>query len=382
MQPRICFLASQLHAVDSILAGIAAYSKKYGPWCLEVLPSADSAILTTLKRAGYAGIISHIHAGKVATGLRTLDCPLVNIAGDSLGEPFACVRLDDLAVGEMGARHLMDLGYRRFGFFGLDMSFSRDRFAGFTRALKTRRFDCIANYADQQQQSWHGWDACQQHQRVRDFLARLETPSAVMACSDFMGRLLIAVCDAMHLRVPEDIAILGVDNDLGKCESDVVTLSSIDVDRPRLGYEAAAILDRLMHGQSPPPRPVTVSPRTLVQRRSTGQLTFTDPEVSAAMRYIHDNACEGISVDAVCRHSSISRRQLERRFSAAVGRSPGDEIRRLRLDRARHLVLSTPLPMTDISAQCGFEYLSHFSTAFRQAFGTPPRKYRQDHAEH
>lgn len=381
MRPRICFLAGRFNATDAILVGLAAYSREHGPWRLEVKPATDSAILASLKRAGYAGIISSLRTAQVTAALKTVACPVVSVGSERLAETTPCVLIDDLAVGAMAAQHLMDLGYRHFGFFGLDMPFGRNRFAGFARALKKRRLTCLANYANPRRETWHDWDGCQNERRVRAWLGELKTPSGVMACSDFMARLLVDVCGSMGLHVPEDIAIVGVDNNLSHCESDAITLSSVDPDSPRMGYEAAGILDRLMRGE-PPPAPVVVQPRALVQRRSTGQFAFADPEVSAAMRYLHANACEGIGVDAVCRHISISRRQLERRFRAAMQRSPGEQIRRLRMTRARDLLLRTALSLTDVSTQCGFEYLSHFSTAFKQFFGTNPRKYRQNHAAH
>ena len=228
---------------------------------------------------------------------------------------------------------------------------------------------------------WPSWNDAQQDRPVRAFLRKLGRPAAVMACNDLMARVLADACADLKLIIPDEVALVGVDNSESLCESDQVTLSSVDPDLERLGHEAGRLLHDAMQRRSAKPPTVLVPPRGVTQRRSTNPAAFDDPEIAAAARYIRESACDGITVEDVCKRLSISRRQFERRCLAVLGHLPGEEIRRLRIARAKDLLVNTNLSLTQIALRCGYSHLSSFSAAFHQSVGRPPSEFRKsDHA--
>jgi LacI family transcriptional regulator len=191
-----------------------------------------------------------------------------------------------------------------------------------------------------------------------------------------MAANLLSVALDAGIAVPEQLAIVGADNVERYCMFGKVQLSSIDLDTSRIAFRGAQLLDHLMAGGAPPATPILVPPRGLIARRSTDQLAYEDPTVASAMRCIRQRAAEKLTVEALLREVNVSRSWLERKFQLDVGRSPGQEIRRQRLERARELLRSTSMPLAAIADACGFDYLSHFSTAFRRHYGQTPSQYR------
>jgi LacI family transcriptional regulator len=173
------------------------------------------------------------------------------------------------------------------------------------------------------------------------------------------------------------MAVMGVDNDELRCETGTVPLTSIDTNIFRIGYEAGLMLDRLLRGETLKSSLLTVSPKAIVRRQSTSMAAHDDPDIAAAMRFIYEKACDGISVDDVCDHVVISRRRFEMRFKAAVGKSPGDEIRSIRIERAKALLVETDMTVVEIAVRCGYSHISGFATAFRRLVGVLPSEYRR-----
>jgi LacI family transcriptional regulator len=191
-----------------------------------------------------------------------------------------------------------------------------------------------------------------------------------------MARHVADVCTMRGLRVPDQIAILGVDNSDSLCEANKLTLSSVDPDLKQVGCEAAAMLDKVLGGSDREISPMVVKPRGVVSRRSTDPVAFEDSDLATALRLIRTGDSDEVSVVTICQAISISRRELERRFRETIGHAPGEEIRRVRMDRARGLLATTNLPVADICARCGYEHLASFSSAFRKSVGMTPRAYR------
>ncbi|MEZ6087528.1 MAG: substrate-binding domain-containing protein [Pirellulaceae bacterium] len=184
----------------------------------------------------------------------------------------------------------------------------------------------------------------------------------------------------LDIAVPEEVAVLGVDNDPVLCELADPPLSSVICNVHRTGFEAASLLDRMMHGEQVDSKPVLVEPTGIQTRQSTDVLAITDPDVAIALRFIRENALAGINVSDVVRQVPLSRRILESRFRKAIGRSPHDEITRLRLDRVKELLLETDLPLSQIASRTGFEHTEYLTVFFRKAVGVPPSSFRASHA--
>jgi LacI family transcriptional regulator len=183
-------------------------------------------------------------------------------------------------------------------------------------------------------------------------------------------------CAEAGRAVPDQVAVLGVDNDEVICELSSPSLSSIEPDTHRLGYAAAALLDRLMAGARPPKQPVLIAPKGIQVRQSSDVLAMEDPDVAAAVRIIRDGACTGISVGDVVRQLAISRPTLDRRFVRLLGHSPKAEIERVRFERATSLLAETPYKMERIAGLLGFGTAPQFAIAFKRYTGLTPSQYR------
>jgi LacI family transcriptional regulator len=197
-----------------------------------------------------------------------------------------------------------------------------------------------------------------------------------LAANDDRARHVLEACRASGLRVPEDVAVLGVDNDEVMCELTDPPLSSIEHGAASLGYQAAAQLDRLMAGKKAQKLHTLVAPEGVVTRHSTDVLAIADPDVAAAMAFIHQHSCEPIGVASVADAIGMSRSTLETRFRR-VGRTIRGEIQRLRIERARFLIATTDLPIKQIAAMAGFTYAHYMTTVFHQSTGWTPAEYRR-----
>ncbi len=198
-----------------------------------------------------------------------------------------------------------------------------------------------------------------------------------MACDDCRGREVLEACRTAGIRVPEEMAVIGVDNDELLCELADPPLSSVALNAEAGGYQAAMLLDRMMHGRQCEPARLTVEALHVVTRRSTDIVAIDDPVVAAALRYIHDHAATAIGIGDVVEHVLLSRRALEMRFKAVTGRTPLVELRRVRLERAKRLLHETDLSLTRVASAAGFSSETYLIQVFRQELGITPARYRR-----
>jgi len=212
------------------------------------------------------------------------------------------------------------------------------------------------------------------------WLKRLPKPVGILACNDNRGRQVLDACAAAELAVPEQVAVVGVDNDDVLCDLADPPLSSVQPDAVRIGFEGAAALDRMIRSGKPAPRRVrSVSPRQLVVRRSSDVLAVDDPVVSSALKIIQREACVGLNVEKLLDQMTISRATLERRFERFLGRSPKDEILRLRLGRVRELLSESEDTLAQIADATGFSSVAHLSVSFKNATSLSPGAFRRRH---
>ncbi len=201
-------------------------------------------------------------------------------------------------------------------------------------------------------------------------------PIGLWAISDPCGWQAVQACRLAGLHVPDDVAVVGYKNEQTLCEFCEPPLSSLATDQPRMGYEAATLLDRLMRGQPPPEQPIRIPPLGVLERRSSDTIAVEDPVVRQAVRYIREQAGNGIGVEDVLDHVSVSASTLLRRFRHHLGRTPAQQIKRARLDIATRLLATTDQPLADIAATAGFDHLSQFCRDFKQAYRRTPTDYR------
>lgn len=373
MYKRICLYTTPYAFMQSLTSGVAACARRVGSWQIDIAFPSESGGAEHLFDGRYEGVIIGYPFGSIPASLRTTRSKVV-FAACSIPEVPAIVH-DNLEIGEMAAEHLIECGYRRFAYFGVDVDWSIDRYQGFKKSLAKHGHECVSNTTADGR--FPNWNSSLQVARCDKFLQQLQKPVAVFSCYDGLARLLVDRAVELGLRVPGDMAVLGVDNDELRCETGTVPLTSIDTNLFRIGHEAGLLLDRLMRGELPRQSRVQIAPKAIVRRQSTSMAAHSDPDIAASMRFIYERACDGISVEDVCNHVAMSRRRLEIRFRSAVGRTPGDEIRAVRVERAKALLTDTDLTIVEIAVRCGYSHISGFSSAFRRLVGVLPSAYRQ-----
>jgi LacI family transcriptional regulator len=221
-----------------------------------------------------------------------------------------------------------------------------------------------------------GYSWTRERARLSVWLQGLPKPVGVMACYDIKGQQLLDVCRDVDIAVPEQVAVIGVDNDVRLCRLCSPPLTSVVPDTRRAGYEAAQLLDRMMLGDAVDAHGVLIPPTGIAKRRSSDVNAIQDHDIVTAMRYIREHACDGITVADVLRVVPLSRRMLEYRFHKFVGRSPHAEIVRIQIERTCQLLRETTLSLAQIAGRTGFSHANYLSVAFKKQVGISPLAYR------
>src|SRR4051812_22108643 len=360
-----------------LLRGVARYNREHGHWSVYLQPHGlDHPPPPWLKRWRGDGILVRIGDRRMLRAVLSTGLPTVDLRGvvPDLGVPF--IGVDNRAVAEMAADHLRERGLRHFGFCGLRAGVHPhldDRREFFVSRIRSLGHE-VHLYETKAEQS-APWD--REQRRLAAWISRLPKPVGIMACHDDRGLQVLDACQAAGVAVPDEVAILGVDDDELLCTMFTPQLSSIDVNPERIGYQAAEQLDRMMAGEPPQGDPVLLPPRAVVLRQSTDMLAVDDPEIAAALRPIRRHACEGLLVDALLGQVALSRSVLERRFHLLVGRSPKAEISRVQLERAKQLLSESHLPIDVVAARSGFRDARYLCDVFAKKVGTTPGTYRE-----
>jgi LacI family transcriptional regulator len=291
---------------------------------------------------------------------------------------------DPRIVTRMAAEHFLDIGFRNFAYIGFPgVDFSERRLTSYREYLKSRGME-LSVYSPTYQVPTHtdilGWEARGEleGEAIAKWLQSLPRPLAVFACNDVRGRQIIDACNESDLAIPEEVAVIGVDDDEVICELSNPPLSSVQPDTIRLGYEGAALLDAMMEGESAPQETIFIPPKGIARRLSSEAAAIDDREVASAMQIIRDHACEGLTVQDVIERLNVSRSTLERRFHAAFGRSPAMEIERMRMSRAKLLLMETRYKLSKIAVLTGYGTASQFATAFKRHSGFTPGEFRKE----
>lgn len=359
------------------LAGIQAYAIEHGHWVFHREPP-EPEVLRPLGEWRPHGVIAHVLAPEFARGVARLRLPTVDLAYTVPGLGLPVVDADHTAVGRMAAEYFLDRGFVKFGFFGSGRApYSRDREAAFRQRLAESGFDVSVCHAEYLPRLPRGSNWTKVDEAVRRWLKELAKPAAVLACNDVPAHDLAAMCRRLNLRVPDDVAILGVDNDELECQLAMPPLSSIAIPGQRIGYEAAGLLDRMLRGKRLTAQTILLPPTRVITRQSTDTLATGDPIVRAALHCIRERAVEGVTVDGVVRQVGAGRRELERHFRQVLGRSVLTEIRRVRVERAKELLAATDLAMPAIARRCGFSSPQRLAIVFRHLTGVAPTAFRR-----
>jgi LacI family transcriptional regulator len=360
-----------------LLHGIARYSRLHGPWRVYRWPGALDSSLPEWKSLQIDGAI--VRDVKVVERLAHSGIPVIFAQHNKESyAPFPSIITDGALIGGMGAEHFLDRGFRNFAYCGLDeFAWSRGRAQFFRQRLQEAGFE-VRQYRSPATKRGRALRSEQSH--IAGWVKQLPKPVAVMCCNDDRALLVIEACKLAGCSVPDDVAVLGVDDDVLVCDLADPPISSIALNTETAGYEAARLLDELMKGGAMTGQVIPVQPTHIVTRMSTDMLAVTDPDVAAALGFIRRHANRLIQVDNVVEATAASRRVLEKRFKAILHRSVHQEIRRIRVNNIVRLLVGTDLSVADIAAHCGFDGVEHIARYFRKETGVSLREYRKRHA--
>ncbi len=363
--------------VRSVLRGMATYARPARPWLIERIPPEGFGRGRRV-HLDCDGLITHIHQPALIASLRTLSCPVVGISHIVPDDPFPRVSVDNHAIGRLAAEHLLEHGHRSFAFVGIrHMAFSQERLSGLQSALNSA--DGTPRCRDIAPQ-WLQRSPLAEARGMKgliEWLGALPRPTGLFACNDAVAWFISEVCRQVGIEIPIHLAILGVDNDDLICRMAYPPLSSIMLPGEQVGYRAAEQLDRAITEQTEI-QSLLLPPIGVQTRQSSEFFAMDDPEMAAALRFIHDHATAGVTVGDVLREVPLARRALERRFNRLLGRTPLEEIHRVRVDAACQMLRTTTLPIEQIARQCGFGRATYLSRLLRRYRGQTPRQVRSE----
>jgi LacI family transcriptional regulator len=300
-----------------------------------------------------------------------LSIPAVDMTPSRLLPKAPWVKSDDVAVARLAAQHFFERGFRHFAFCGdTRYNVSNRRRDYFKICVQGNGLPCHFFKEDQTL----GDDA--EIDAIGRWLTALPKPVAVFAFNDGRGQQVLDGCRRAGLAVPEEVAVLGVDNDEVLCALSPPPMSSVILNPRRGGWEAAALLKLMMNGEKIPPSEYYIPPVDIAVRQSTDVLAVDDPQIARVLRYIREHACERIGVKDVLHHCPMSRRLMEIRFRRLLGRTPRQEIIRVQINRVKELLVGTTLPVANIAERAGFDP-EYVSLVFKQETGLTPSEFRK-----
>lgn len=368
------------------LDGVRRYAREHGGWHLFSSPPTQAGTgesgLTLSSLSGWKGdaIIVVTSDAQELRDAKALGLPVVNLSGgaqDSGGIPR--VMVNHFLAGRLAADHLLSRGLRHLAFCGWrDLWYSERRRLGFDeRAAESGVASHVFRRAvrDESALDWPRRIA-----GLVKWLQSLPRPCGVFAVHDYRAQLLIEACQEAGLKIPDDIAVIGMDNDETICEHSVPALTSVSRNSEQVGREAAALLHRMMQGEAQPADDLLIAPEGVVARQSTDMLYYMDPVVRRAVDYMRENLRASFNVATIAEVIGVSKRTLEMRFKESVASSPHAYFTGLRVQRAQALMqLSEKRPLEQIAAECGFGTGATFYAAFQRVTGQTPSSFRKKH---
>lgn len=368
-----------------LLRGISLYSRTRGNWSLlHQEMTMGASVPGWISHADVSGVIARIDTHNVGT-LKKLGLPIVDVLCSRTNLGIPQVETDDQAVARLAFDHLYERGFRRFAFCGYrGAHYSEARLRHFRSCVEESDFP-ISIYETEgavgQSLSEVELPGVLDSDPLAKWLLTLNRPTGLMACHDIRGQQVLNVCRHLSIAVPDDIGVIGVDDDDTVCPLSDPTLTSVRPDADAVGYRAAETLDAMMTGGAFPASVEHVSPTAVVQRHSTQVFAVEDPELSRVCRFIRENACHGIDVADLVAFSTQSRRQLERRFREHLNRTPREEITAVQIRRLKQLLSETEWPLEKIAALAGYNHTESMSVTFKRETGQTPGAYRRQYRQ-
>lgn len=373
-RPRVALAFPPRYALwADVVRGAMRYARDGRDWLVSVHQEEDVAVALAEKPDGVIGMV---WSADTAEKLRAWGGPVVDTGPNFPDGLFARVGLADAAVGAVAAEHLLGLGPRHMAVVPQPAVPATELFKdGFVRRLARAGVACEVAPADRFH--WPTPTSAPHLDALVGWVRGLPLPAAVFAVMDPLALRVSEACRAAGLRVPADVAVLGATNDPVVCESSDPPLSSVRVAGEAVGAEAARVLEHMMAGGPAPPERIELPPVGVAVRRSTDAAAVADPALAAALRFLRDRLADPIDVDDMVEAAGVSRSSLERRFRANFGHGPLAELLRLRVERAKQLLVETTRTLGEIAPACGMHDARRLAVLFRQRTGTTPTAFRE-----
>jgi LacI family transcriptional regulator len=364
---------------EVFIEGVIRYATEHERrWSYIIAPESNSVSILQLVGWQGDGIIAALNTAKEANCAANFPVPVVNISSALAESPVPRSMVDNHAVGVTAADHLMERGFQSYAFYGMrDIEYAKQRLEGFNEPLASAEFRSLELMLPA---TFHlrGQVWMKQQQQLTKWLAELPTPIGVFAASDLRARQVLIACTQIGLKVPEQVAVLGVDDQQIICEHIRPTLSSVARNNIMEGYSAAALLDRLMRRKLVPPGDQLVPPLQVVARESTATFAVSDGRLRKVLSYFHEHIEDPVTVEELCRQIDVSRRWLEYTFQNLLKETPYQYMRRTRLDLAKRLLTEEPAAkIYGIAERVGFSSAKQLTKVFHREFGISPREYRR-----
>lgn len=371
--PRI-LLASTWQSYEMV-TGIVQYASEAG-WHLDM-----TFFMSGELPKGWTGEGALVLLGESQSMTRlvkSLSCPIVSMTVNRRGLDIPYVDSDNERIGALAAEHFLKRHFQHFAYYALlDWPVDRLRGEGFARQLKQAGHDC----------TWLTWSACRGHRKntwdnrqqwLKREIRRLPKPLAFFTLDDLRAAELIEAGQQLGLRIPEDLAVLGVGNHKLLSNTTAVALSSIAIDEKSIGYQAARLLNRCMHDKKSAPENVLIPPSSIVERKSTETIATNHPEVSKALRFMMLNYQKPIGIQDLVAATALSQTRLYQAFQAEFGESPARFLTRVRLDRAKQMLDNPTTKLATISQACGFGDPINLFRVFKRFEHLSPKQYREE----
>ncbi len=365
-----------------IIEGVHRYQQEYSNWQLFVEPRGVDQRRWLPPGWKGDGVIARVGFPELSAQLHELGLPVVNVSGIRLpGRAFPRIITNLPEAAEMAADHFLGTGFRQFAYFSLlSLKYVEEHQLAFCKKIAEAGWDCrvfeAPNHGGAAELEWKA-----DINDLAAWLSALPKPVAILTWNTSCAREVLYACAHAKLKVPEEVSVMSGSEDDLFCKVAPVPISAVNPAAEEVGFRAAQYLDFLMaNPKDPRPKDTLISPLGVVVRQSTETFALDDEALVKALRYIRENPARVMSVDDVAAHAGLCRRTLEKRFSKALGRSPATEMRRVRIERAIHLLRTTQLPVSAVAERAGFNTAEYMASMFRRHHNATPLSFRKSEA--
>ncbi|MEW4565432.1 DNA-binding transcriptional regulator [Bremerella sp. JC770] len=385
-RPKIVLLVetSRRYGRD-LLRGVSSFARTRTNWSmLHQEMTIDSTLPEWMAKAGPSGVIARVDTHTVDS-LRALRVPIVDVMCSRNFPGIPRVETDNRIVTKLAFDHLWERGFRRFAYCGFRFARYSEMRRDLFRELVEQK-DCPLDVYESPGKPNTLLMSLEESglidlEQMYQWLASLKFPTGIFVCNDIRGQQVLNACRTLDIAVPDDLAVIGVDDDDAICPLTSPPLTSVSPNAELVGYRAAEVLHEMMNGYPTPTSIELIRPTKVISRQSTEVTAVEDREVARICRLIRDHACEGINVETVAGFTDLSRRQLERRFRTELGRTLRQEITNVQLNKVKQLLHETDMTLEQISHLAGYSHKEQLCAVFKREVGQTPSMYRSSVSE-